>query len=175
MQLENELLQSFGPYTYGLDEEISALVALSREFDMEVPTFHNDCMDMGGFNPGGNSACSLDLYAFDRYPLIVPTPLLPHNPWPCSTLSDAIDGTESRVRGFGGAAASSPIFCAELQAGYIFYQPRYPLVGFYCLMRWYAGGSANGAKRRMTTSTSGLGLSSRPRWSCSTPPKAAPP
>ncbi len=114
-QLENELLQAFGPYTFALDSEISELVAMSREFEMEVPTFHNDCMDMGGFNPGGGSACSLDLYAFDRYPLIVPTPL--KQPWACSTLSDAIDSTESRVRAFGGAAASSPIFCAELQAG----------------------------------------------------------
>jgi hypothetical protein len=114
-QLENELLQSFGPYTFGLDSEISELVAMSRDFEMEVPTFHNDCMDMGGFNPGGGSSCSLDLYAFDRYPLIAPTPL--EKPWACSTLSDAIDSTESRVRAFGGAAASSPIFCAELQAG----------------------------------------------------------
>ncbi len=56
-------------------------------------------------------------YAFDRYPLIAPSPLNLQDPWPCATLADAIDGTESRVRGFGGAAASNPIFCAELQAG----------------------------------------------------------
>ena len=56
-------------------------------------------------------------YAFDRYPLIAPSPLNLQNPWPCATLADAIDGTESRVRGFGGAAAANPIFCAELQAG----------------------------------------------------------
>jgi hypothetical protein len=116
-QLENELLQSFGPYTLGLDSEISELVAMSRDLQMEVPTFHNDYMDTGGFNPGGSSACNLDLYAFDRYPLIVPSPLNPHKPWACSTLSDVIDGTESRVRAFGGAAATNPIFCAELQAG----------------------------------------------------------
>ena len=90
---------------------------MSRDLQMEVPTFHNDCMDMGGFNPGGSSTCNLDLYAFDRYPLIVPSPLNPSKPWSCSTLSDAIDGTESRIRAFGGAAASNPIFCAELQAG----------------------------------------------------------
>jgi hypothetical protein len=118
VQLENELLQAFGPYTFALDAEISELVAMSREFGMEVPTFHNDCMDMGGFNPGGSSACSLDLYAFDRYPLIVPSPLDPHKPWSCATLSSAIDTTEKRLRDFGGAAASGPIFCAELQAGY---------------------------------------------------------
>ena len=66
---------------------------------------------------GGNSACSLDLYAFDRYPLIMPTPIDPQSPWSCATLADAIDDTECRLRGFGGAAASNPIFCAELQAG----------------------------------------------------------
>jgi len=116
-QLENELLQAFGPLTFSQDAELSELVAMSREFEMEVPTFHNDCMDMGGFNPGGNSACSLDLYAFDRYPLIMPTPIDPQSPWSCATLADAIDDTECRLRAFGGAAASNPIFCAELQAG----------------------------------------------------------
>ncbi|MHA1734728.1 MAG: beta-galactosidase [Promethearchaeota archaeon] len=90
------------------------LVECARDFGTTVPTFHNDGWDAGSWNG------LVDLYGFDKYPVWAPKDpkRLPLPQWSTRDFSKKVDGVESNVRGFGGAAAESPIFIPELQGGW---------------------------------------------------------
>ncbi len=92
---------------------IEELVAMAREYGIDVPLFHNDVP------PAGSWDDIVDISAFDLYPYIggVPGPGAP--PWGTrNTFQPLLDHTEELVRSYGGPSAHTPLFVAEFQGGW---------------------------------------------------------
>jgi hypothetical protein len=103
-----EILPGMGERRY-----MEELVAMARQYGIDVPLFHND------FPPAGSWSEVVDLSAFDLYPYIGGAPAPGSPPWNTkNTLRPLLDQTESLVRSYGGPAERTPLFIAELQGGW---------------------------------------------------------
>lgn len=103
-----EILPGMGDRRY-----MEELVAMARQYGIDVPLFHND------FPPAGSWSEVVDLSAFDLYPYIGGAPRPGSPPWNTkNTLRPLLDQTESLVRSYGGPAEATPLFVAELQGGW---------------------------------------------------------
>ncbi|KAJ3191977.1 hypothetical protein HK101_007206 [Irineochytrium annulatum] len=138
LQIENENFETLRGFPIGLSDDMRFLADVARrECNIQVPLFHNDAFEEGSFvakpesfKPYGKEHFGLDLYSFDKYvvfaPTSAPTSLLvggedkqtKWKEWTSETVEQAVDNMEKAVRGFGGSAASAPIFIAELQGGW---------------------------------------------------------
>ncbi|KAL1920508.1 uncharacterized protein VTP21DRAFT_885 [Calcarisporiella thermophila] len=141
LQLENELFEIlFGIIPFGLCDEMRVLAQCARECEIEVPLFHNDGFENASFiaRPELDRKKSwfwrrgfgLDWYGFDKYTVWVPTSdikshligneLTPDKwpEWDPKVVEQGFDKMETTVRGYGSAAAESPIFIPELQGGW---------------------------------------------------------
>ncbi len=100
IQVENEYSTNGGETEY-----IEELAQMVREAGIKAPIFHNDAYIAGMYSD------VVDVYACDVYPFINPA-----NSWKDSTFAfDTLDNLEEIVRDFNN---SSPLFIAELQAGW---------------------------------------------------------
>ncbi|KAJ3413432.1 hypothetical protein HDV05_008073 [Chytridiales sp. JEL 0842] len=138
LQIENESFENFLHIPLGLADDMRYLSKVARdECKITVPLFHNDAFEADSFNAHppsyrvyGKEHFGLDLYSFDKYVVFAPTSAPLSNimtgdqktstwkPWTPETVEGSLDGMEMKVRGFKGAAASGPIFIAELQGGW---------------------------------------------------------
>ena len=121
LQIENEHVQK-KVLRFALDEHMEFLARTAREFGATTPLFHNDPMEMGSWvAEKGDGGAGVDLYSFDRYIIWCPRFYYDKSrppTWKNSNFRASIEGTEKKVRGFGGWAAESPVFIAELQGGW---------------------------------------------------------
>ncbi|KAJ3094544.1 hypothetical protein HDU97_007950 [Phlyctochytrium planicorne] len=139
LQIENENFEVLkGIYPVGLTDDMRFLANVARtECGITVPLFHNDAFEEGSYiaypsskKVFGKPHFGLDLYSYDKYVVFAPTSTPTSTliggeerpsawtPWKPETVIGAVDGMEKRVRGFGGSAATAPIFIAELQGGW---------------------------------------------------------
>ncbi|KAI9327580.1 glycoside hydrolase superfamily [Zopfochytrium polystomum] len=136
-QVENENFENAFGWPVGLLDDMRTLALAFRECGITVPLFHNDGFEAGSFiareephSELGKPTFGLDLYSFDKYVVFAPTSApFSHvssagtaidawKPWHPSTVEASMDNMEKTVRGFGGCAATAPIFIAELQGGW---------------------------------------------------------
>ncbi len=100
IQVENEYSTNGGEIEY-----IEELKENVKSYGIKAPVFHNDAYIAGLYND------AVDIYACDVYPFINPL-----NHWSENTFAfDTLDNLEDIVRNFND---SSPLFIAELQAGW---------------------------------------------------------
>jgi hypothetical protein len=138
LQIENEYVETLKGLPVGLSDEMRVLAKAARDLGITVPLFTNDPWEEGSFvayddkdTYFGTPKFGIDLYGFDKYVIFAPTsaPLATvigggdkdvsgWGEWDVKDLKKAFDKTEQTVRGFGGAAAESPIFIPELQGGW---------------------------------------------------------
>ncbi|KAG0242577.1 hypothetical protein BGW41_003935 [Actinomortierella wolfii] len=132
LQLENESFQTLFGYPLGLHDDMRALAKCARDCGITVPFFTNDAWEQGSFivknGPKYNKDFGLDLYGFDKYVVFTPNSdpsswLVDRDQtkmpdWDPSTVIAELDGMEKKVRGFGHAAAETPILIPELQGGW---------------------------------------------------------
>lgn len=137
VQIENENFETFFGWPMGLSDDMRTLSKCVRDCGIDVPLFHNDAWEEGSFiarpsshTEHGKQTFGLDLYSFDKYVVFAPTsaPLSTISggekntamwkEWAPANVEKAMGKLESKVRSFGGCAASAPIFIAELQGGW---------------------------------------------------------
>jgi hypothetical protein len=137
VQIENEYLELLKGVPVGLSDEMKILAKTARDVGITVPLFTNDPWEEGSFvlykdtdTFYGSQRFGIDLYGFDKYVVFAPNsaPLATISggdddvkgwkEWDTNDVKKAFENTETTVRNFGGGAASSPIFIAELQGGW---------------------------------------------------------
>ncbi|KAI8615150.1 glycoside hydrolase superfamily [Chytriomyces sp. MP71] len=139
VQIENENFENFKGIPVGCADDMRYLARVARECGITVPLFHNDGFEEGSWvsrddnhREHGHSTFGLDWYAYDKYVVFCPTStpqsllvdpgpqgdLMVWEEWKPSCVEHCMDSMETKVRGFGGCAASAPMFIAELQGGW---------------------------------------------------------
>ena len=138
LQIENENFEKMKSIPIGLADDMRYLCKTARDLGITVPLFTNDAWESGSFIPKredfrefGKEHFGVDLYGFDKYVVFCPnsSPSAamfssgPQSPktwgeWKTKDVEQSFGDTEKLVRGFGGGAAESPIFIAELQGGW---------------------------------------------------------
>ncbi|KAI9353561.1 hypothetical protein BDR26DRAFT_913835 [Obelidium mucronatum] len=147
LQIENENFESLKGFPIGSADDMRFLARVARDCGITVPLFHNDGFEEGSWishhdttntstttskTSTGKESFGLDLYAFDKYVVFAPTSdpanialnadsnkdFSKWKEWSPSTVEHAMDNMEKKVRGFGGCAATGPMFIAELQGGW---------------------------------------------------------
>ncbi|KAJ3268212.1 hypothetical protein HDV01_003263 [Terramyces sp. JEL0728] len=138
VQIENETFELiFGIIPLGLSDDMRVLAKCARDLGITVPLFTNDAWEAGSFiaypegkKIFGKDHFGIDLYGFDKYSIFAPVSspkaallgIPPENSkweeWDIKEFKASLDNIEKTVRGYGGAAAQSPLLIPELQGGW---------------------------------------------------------
>ncbi|KAH8548924.1 glycoside hydrolase superfamily [Umbelopsis sp. PMI_123] len=143
VQPDNELFEVMhGLLPVGLHDQMRILAKGARDAGITVPLFTNDGFEEGGWIPRTTFARTgmphrdqskgfgIDWYGFDKYVVFAPSSspkswLIDDgqgagewSEWDPRIVKNAVDKLEKTVRGFGGGAAETPLFCPEMQGGW---------------------------------------------------------